>query len=240
MKKLLGAIAIAVTLITLLTLLIDLPEKLTSVYRAITKSAPTVTIKALFANQDALSLSPVTDDKSKGYSHFVWPAVYELHNISEKDVTINNIENILNPVKINEHNLQLVQRKDKDEVVELFSSFEDLTHKEARGVTERLPYTIKAGTKLYAKVFADYSISNNGRQMFCNDKSKCYKLLGLALGVAPKKDGTTPCVLKSYKTKIEYAKYADGVFEQKAILLIPGCKLNLDAIMKSVVPGGKK
>lgn len=240
MNKTFGTIAVVGTVLTAITLVLDLPEKVANAYRGVTRTPPAINVNALFMNQEALTVSIVTDDKAKGYSTFVWPAVYELHNTSNQDVTINQINNLLNEIEVGQHTLRLKQVEDKDSIIVLYDTFQSLTANAERGVTERLPYTIKSGTKLYVKVMGNYKIDDKRQPLFCKSEPECYKLLALSLGVAPNKDGAIPCVVKTFKTQMEFAKYRGLTTDQKAILLVPGCKIDLNAIRDKFLIDTKK
>jgi len=60
-QGLIAKIAVVVTVLTLISLALDLPEKIKTSYQSLTKSAPPILIKALFANQESfLSLQFLT------------------------------------------------------------------------------------------------------------------------------------------------------------------------------------
>src|SRR3954447_20001553 len=233
LKRILGFIAVAVTLLTMVSLIIDVPEKIKSSYEKIFRVAPDVKINALFANQEAIYLSSFTDDKSKGFNHFVWPSVFEIHNFGDKDITILHIENINSEVHVSEHVLQLKQIYDSDSVVVVYDSFQQLTssdEKSEKGIVERLPYTIKSGSKKYIKLYAYYIVTDGGSTLFCKDKESCYRLLLLSLGIATKNGEEFPCPLANFQSKIDFSKYESKITDQRAILLVVDCKLHLDKL----------
>lgn len=235
MKKILAIVAIVITALTLLTLLLDLPGKVKRAYAAVTKSPPAVKTKALFGNQEAFSMSPISDDSRQGYSDFLWPAVYEVHNVSDTDVAIQDIVNILPPVQAGDHRIRLVATDDPDRVVTLYQSFEDLTAEEEAGTTERLPIAARAGSKFYVKVYATYHIRDGDTAMFCDPEPQCYHLLALALGAPVEADDDVPCIRKSFETQVDFVNYRSKRTDQEAILLIPGCKLNLERLLEGFV-----
>ena len=237
MKKILGVIAGAVALLTLATLLIDLPSKITTGYEKLTGAVPNLAVNALFANQEALSLSELTDDKSRGLNRFIWPSVFEINNFSDKDITIRSIENILKESRTEGHVFQLTQRLPSNEIL-LYDHFQQLTgaNYPKQGIEDRLPYTIKAGTKQYLKMHAEYIVTDNGSTVFCRIKADCYRLLWASLGVfAPEKDDF-PCVLAKFNTKIDFVGYKSITTDQRAILLIVGCKPHIELLFRQETP----
>jgi len=235
MKKILAIVAVVITVLTLLTLLLDLPGKVKRAYATVTKSPPAVQTKALFGNQEAFSMSPISDDSTQGYSDFLWPAVYEFHNVSDTDVAIQDIVNILPPVQAGDHQIRLVATDDPDRIVTLYQSFEDLTAEVEAGTTERLPISVRAGSKLYVKVYVTYHIRDGDRAMFCDPQSRCYRLLALALGAPVGARDDVPCIRKSFETRVDFVNYRSKRTKQEAILLIPGCKLNLEKLLEGFV-----
>ena len=231
MKKILMIFAGIVTVLTLLTLVLDLPSKLKRTYAAIAKTPPPIRTQALFAHQETLTISPLTDDKKRGFMRFTWPSVYEIHNVTNENVTIADLVNVLPPVTAGEHSVQLQAEDDADRVVTIYDNFEALNSKTPAGVTERLPLTVKAGDKKYIKVYGTYIVKNRGKTVFCPDTQTCYQVLAVALGVAPKDDGSVPCIHKTFQTRMNFVGYESAMTPQKAVLLIPGCEINLQPLI---------
>jgi hypothetical protein len=201
-------------------------------------SAPSVAVEALFLNQDTITLNPVSIDPERGYSSFVWPATYELHNTGDRGVTINKIENVLSGVRIDAHELLLESIDASKRVIVTYESFQALTGDSPQSVCERLPYTLKPWTKMYMKVMGNYRVTDRGMLLFSKEKEEGYNLLTLALGASLNPDGSRPGVVKKFKTVVEFAGYGSVSSDQRAILLTPGCKIDVDALLdRTLVPG---
>jgi len=183
-------------------------------------------------------MSPISDDSTQGYSDFLWPAVYELHNVSDTDVSIQDIVNILPPVRAGGHRVRLVASDDPDRIITIYQSFESLTAEADTGTTERFPITLKAGSKLYVKVYATYHVLDGDSAMFCEPERQCYHLLALALGSPVGADDDVPCLRKSFETQVDFVNYRSKRTDQEAILLIPGCKLDLERLLRGIVKEG--
>jgi hypothetical protein len=199
--------------------------------------AASIGIKALFLNQKTLIVSPVSTDPSRGYSSFLWTAAYELQNRSGGGVTITRIENILNPVTVDGHELRLTQdQDDSTSVIAIYDDFAALTG-DRPSVSDRLPYTFKPWTKVYLEVTSGYQVMSHGQTLFCKDETQCYNLLTVTLGAPLNPDGSRPAIHKKFQTVVHVDGFGTIASNQEAILLTPGCRINVDALInQSVVP----
>src|SRR6185295_9519195 len=108
-------------------------------------------------------------------------------------------------------------------------------------VSDHFSYTFKPWTKVHMKVTADYQVTHEGRPLFCKDETQCYNLLTVALGAPLNSDGSRPAVMKKFQTVVQVAGFGDLTSDQEAILLTPGCKINVDALIdRTVVPRAKQ
>src|SRR3954451_23218926 len=100
MKKTLLVLGAVVTVLTLITLLMDLPHKLATTYMSWMSIPPPLRVEALFAHQMPLTVEPMTDDKTRGFMRFLWRSVYVIHNTTNTDVTITDLVNIVPAVRV--------------------------------------------------------------------------------------------------------------------------------------------
>ncbi len=194
---------------------------------------PPLTVEALFGNQDTLTVSPISRDFRQGYSSFTWPAAYAVNNMSRRDFTITGIENVLTSVRLGEHELLLRQTNGSHALIIIYDDFGSLLHD--GGATERLPWTIRAGVKQYLKVMGDYDLLDHGHPVFFKNEQDGYQLLTAALGAELGADGSRPGIVKTFETHLALHGHGKLVSSQRTILLTPGCKINLQPLLDSVV-----
>ncbi len=231
MKKVLAITATTVTVLTLVSLFLDIPTKLVEVYRSALGYGPEVHIGALFMEQPALSVSSYTDDATKGYMKFKWDATYVVFNPNDKGVPILDIENITPEINVPNYKIQFQKRPDNGRFLEVFDGYEKWRKQEG-GITERFPYTVAAGKRIYIKVGGEYVIFVNEKIAHCRTKIDCYKMLAIALGVNLKEGDPVPCVKKKFVTKVRLVGYRDQESDQEALLPIEGCKFNAEKMIE--------
>lgn len=196
---------------------------------------PEVSLRALFGNQDAISISPASFEPDLGYGEFTWPAVYELHNMGRERVTVLNIENLFPSVKVKDHEFILHQRSDPEPLIVLYNNFaEVLGRPPDAGVNDRLPLTIDAAAKVYLRIFLSYLVVIDLRQVFSKDEEHFYKLLTAALGSDLNSDGSRPAVVKTFLTRLTLHEHGSIISEQRAILLTVGCKIDFKSMFEHV------
>ena len=204
--------------------------------------APAVRLNALLGNQDTITVNLfISDDAARGYNEFLWPAAYELQNMGSEQLTVMCIENLLPSIRVGDHELALTQRNPERAVIVLYDNFRALVDKAHDAPTDWLPFTLRAGAKVYLKVLGSYVLTDNGNPVFCRSEEKCYELLTYALGGRLNDDGTRPAIVKEFKTRLMLRDFGSTVFDQRAFLVTPGCFLDLSPAFDSLVrPGDKR
>jgi hypothetical protein len=196
---------------------------------------PDVSLRALFGNQEAISISATSYDPDRGYGEFTWPAVYELHNMARERVTVLSIENLLPPVKVKDYEFLFTPISNSEPIIVVYHNFAEVVgDTPGAGVTERLPYTVDAGAKVYLKIYCNYLLVVNMRQIFSKDEEEFYKLLMVALGSDLNDDGSRPAVVKTFLTQLTLHEYGSIVSEQRAILLTVGCKIDFKSMFEHI------
>ena len=216
-----GYVAIGVTVLTFLTLVLDLPKKLYELFPYIHPPSG-VSVSFLWAETPAFS--SVTK-----LGVFSWEPFFEINNTSKQDITVTGLETLFDSVEARGHSLRLKQVERNALFIEIYENL-DALHQRNPKVGDRLPYTIKAGTKRYIGFENEYVVERDGLNIsHCNTQSECMKILGESLDKNFESDKLSPdCPHYGVLTRVEFSGYASLMTRQgNELVLIIGCNLNI-------------
>jgi hypothetical protein len=214
-----GYVAVAVTVLTFLTLTLDLPKKVYELFPYIhTPSGVSVS----FLDGETQAFSDVTRQ-----GVFFWEPYFEINNISKQDVTVTGLETLFDPVKVKGHSLHLKQVEHGDLSIDVYDDVDSLNQGKSK-VGDRLPYTIKSGTKKYIGFENEYVIERDGSKISrCNTRAECMKVLGESLDENFESDKPHPrCPHSKISTRIQFSDYESLMtVKESTLLLLYGCTL---------------
>lgn len=217
-----GYVAIGVTVLTFLTLVLDLPNKL---YELFPYTHPPSGVSVSFLWGETSAFSSVTK-----LGVFSWDPFFEINNTSKHDITVTGLETLFDPVIVRGHSLRLKQVVHNALFIDIYDDFDALRHQGNSKVGDRLPYTIKAGTKKYIGFANEYVVERDGLNIsHRNTQSECMKILGESLDKNFESNKPSPdCPHYGVLTRVEFSGYASLMTRQEnELILIVGCKLNI-------------
>lgn len=228
------AIGLVLVIITLLSLVLDIPSKLKSSVRWF--RVPRLEITNILEFQTTIGC--LESRTGSGFCKGIWELCYEIANLEKEPVTITGLEVVSTPTQLGGRTCRVrTAEPDRWTIVEVYENFSDIerffTNVEKKDMTESrsdrwrsLPITLEPCTSKYLIFHITFFVESDGKTGQAESTKEFYLAIAHILGLQVDEDGTIHCDVRPLRTRLRVLDRPTFKKTVRTFVSVPGCRIS--------------